>query len=132
MRSVLIAEDEPLLAFELADALALAGIASFVAHSNRSACCLVQSETIDVAIVDLCLRDGSAEPTIALLETNGIPVLIYSGIEPEESHIAIRKPCTPQAVIDAVERVLAIKTPLSDACTTMGAIDEHGSRSSSL
>jgi DNA-binding response OmpR family regulator len=77
---ILVAEDEAVIAWALADAFADAG-AEVVgpAASVREALQLLDHRSIDVAILDVNLLDGEVTPIAERLIAQGVPVLIYSG-----------------------------------------------------
>jgi Response regulator of citrate/malate metabolism len=110
-KRVLIVEDEPFIAFDLADAIEAAG--GFVvgpAMSVREALQLIASGEVDAAILDVNLPDGDIGPVVAALKTKGIVMLIHTGAgltpELQEGHPGLRvfsKPTPPPVLA----RVLA-------------------------
>lgn len=79
-RRVLIVEDEPFIAFDLADAIESAGGAVVgPAMSVREALALVESGQVEAAILDVNLPDGDAGPVIAALAAKGILLLVHTG-----------------------------------------------------
>ncbi len=76
---ILVAEDEAVIAWALADAFADAG-AEVVgpAASVREASQLLDDRAIDVAILDVNLLDGEVTPIAERLIAQGVPVLIDS------------------------------------------------------
>ena len=79
-KRVLIAEDEPMIAMNHAELLAVAG-AEIVATcaTVRSAVDCVRETAIDVAVVDFMLADGNSEPLQAALRGKHIPFVVVSG-----------------------------------------------------
>jgi len=77
---VLVAEDEPLIALDLAFAVEEAG-GEVVgpAASVRQALSLVANDGIRAAILDVDLIDGNVGPVIEELTRRGVPVIIHSG-----------------------------------------------------
>ncbi|GLS43666.1 response regulator [Methylobacterium brachythecii] len=76
-RRVLIVEDEALLAIELSDIVE--GSDGHVVgpfRTNRDALRLLDTETVDAAILDLNLADGEATPTAERLAAAGVPILV--------------------------------------------------------
>jgi DNA-binding response OmpR family regulator len=78
---VLIAEDQPFIALEIAYAVEDAGgIVVGPAASVRHALALINEQSIAAAILDFNLADGDATPILTLLSASNIPVIIQSGI----------------------------------------------------
>jgi DNA-binding NtrC family response regulator len=78
---VLVAEDQPFIALELAYAVEDAGgIVAGPAASVRHALALINERSIAAAILDFNLTDGDATPILAMLSASHIPVIIQSGI----------------------------------------------------
>lgn len=77
---VLVAEDEPVIALDLASAVEEAGgeVVGPVA-SVRQALSLVDEDGIQAAIVDVDLLDGDIGPVIEELTRRGLPVIVHSG-----------------------------------------------------
>lgn len=77
---VLIVEDEPFIALDLALGVEEAGgvplgPASSVAQALR----LIEDELPDAAIVDVDLPDGNIGPVLAVLRP-GVPVVVHTGV----------------------------------------------------
>ncbi|HEY8566573.1 MAG TPA: response regulator [Beijerinckiaceae bacterium] len=77
---VLIAEDEALVALDLADSLLQIG-AEVVATTGlvREGLRFAETTTIDVALLDFNLADGVATPLAEALQQRGAAVVFYSG-----------------------------------------------------
>ncbi|HEY8566372.1 MAG TPA: hypothetical protein VIL65_12785 [Beijerinckiaceae bacterium] len=77
---VLIAEDEALVALDLADSLLQIG-AEVVATTGlvREGLRFAETTTIDVALLDFNLADGVATPLAEALRCRGTAVVFYSG-----------------------------------------------------
>jgi DNA-binding response OmpR family regulator len=80
-RSILVLEDEPLIALEICEALTQAGAKVFVAHSLRDALQLADHPSLSAAIVDVGLTDGEADGVCERLVARAIPFVIYTGHE---------------------------------------------------
>jgi len=79
-RRVLIVEDEPFIAFDLADAIETAGgIVVGPAASVREALALIATERVEAAILDVNLPDGDVGPVISALADEGILLLVHTG-----------------------------------------------------
>ncbi len=109
-KSILIVEDEPLIAMMLEDFLETLGhrvvascedIASALGH--------VEAGGFDIAILDVSLKDGKVWPVADRLAASGTPFVLATGghIEPPPAQHAdvpvLAKPYT----IDAIEPALA-------------------------
>src|SRR5262245_51211685 len=79
-RSVLIVEDEPIVALEIESLLARAGFAiQGCAGSIEKALALVDDRHCDAAVLDANLRGRSVGPVAAALQRRGTPFLFVSG-----------------------------------------------------
>lgn len=77
---VLVAEDEPIIALDVASAVEEAGgCVVGPAASVRQALWLVANDGICAAILDVDLLDGDIGPVIEELTRRSIPVIIHSG-----------------------------------------------------
>lgn len=76
---VLVVEDEPFIAYDLALAVEDAhGSPVGPAATVREALDLISSREIDAAILDVTLSDGTAEPILEALEEKGVPVVLHT------------------------------------------------------
>ena len=77
---ILVAEDECLIAMDLADIFETAG-ASVVgpAATVKEAFKLIMSQEVDRAILDFNLADGEVTPVLELLASKGVPIVVYTG-----------------------------------------------------
>jgi DNA-binding response OmpR family regulator len=79
--SVLIVEDEPFIALDLAEAVKEArGNLIGPAGSVREALVLIELHLVQAAILDVNLSDRDVTPVAELLIEGGVPVLFYSGL----------------------------------------------------
>jgi CheY-like chemotaxis protein len=79
--SVLIVEDEPFIAVDLAEAVDEArGKVIGPAGSVREALVLIEQNLVQAAILDVNLSDGDVTPVTELLIEVGVPVIFYSGL----------------------------------------------------
>jgi len=77
---ILVAEDECLIAWDLADTFETAGAnvigpASTVSEALK----LVMSQQVDRACLDFNLADGEVTPVLELLASKGVPMVVYTG-----------------------------------------------------
>jgi CheY-like chemotaxis protein len=78
---ILIAEDEPFVALDLALAVENAGgLPVGPAGSVREALALLASSQVAAAILDFNLSDGDVFPVLQVLIDRGIPVIIQTGV----------------------------------------------------
>src|SRR4051794_17792037 len=77
---VLVAEDECLIAIDLADTFETAG-ANVIgpASTVKEALRLIRSQEVDRACLDFNLADGEVTPVLDLLASKGIPMVVYTG-----------------------------------------------------
>ena len=110
-RSILILEDEPLIALDIAEAFARAGAVIVPARSMGNAHDHVEVNSLSAAVVDLRLGDGGADALCAELTARDIPFVIHSGFShaTQQSAVVIPKPASPAALIDAIAELLSRK-----------------------
>ncbi|MER9493982.1 response regulator [Mesorhizobium sp. M0320] len=78
--SVVVLEDEPLIALDVEDTLCDAGFNVLaVLPSCSQALEWLQSNSPDVAVLDIELNDGSCEDIARLLYERDIPFVVHSG-----------------------------------------------------
>jgi DNA-binding NtrC family response regulator len=109
-RSVLIVEDEPLIALDIKTAFEAAGAHVRSAASLTVAKSLVERDGLSAAVIDLGLGDGDADALCARLSERHIPFVVHSGYaqvgEAYHSAIVIPKPANPTTLIDALAKAL--------------------------
>jgi CheY-like chemotaxis protein len=110
-RSILVVENEYLIALDIVRALEKAGANATMTTTVRHALILIEHDGLAGAIMDHGLADGDSTNVCARLKERGIPYLSYSGYEPvpgatpDAPHIA--KPVTMDALMSAMEELLA-------------------------
>jgi DNA-binding response OmpR family regulator len=111
--SILIVEDEPLIAMDIVDAFKSAGAAVTTTMSSKHALILVEHDGLDAAIVDHGLADCDSSQLCARLKERDIPFVIFSGFSKIEGVCAeaplVKKPASPDVLIATVEGLLASK-----------------------
>lgn len=112
-RSILIVEDEPLIAMMLEDFLESLGYAIHATcETVADALQQVEQGGFDVAILDVNLNGRTAWPVAHKLRENNIPFVIATGghVEPPPAEFAnvpvIEKPYTVDRVTPALEAAL--------------------------
>jgi DNA-binding response OmpR family regulator len=109
-RSILVVEDEPLIAMDISKTFEHTGAAMTTTNTLRHALLLVEHDGLSAAILDHALGDGDSSLLCARLTERGIPFLIYSGFERFEGACKgaphINKPASPAVLVAAVEDLL--------------------------
>jgi DNA-binding NtrC family response regulator len=78
--SVLIVEDEPFIALDLASAIESAGgVVVGPAATVREALALLQRAPVRAALLDVNVGDGEVTPVATALAARGTPVVFYCG-----------------------------------------------------
>ncbi|MEL6620321.1 MAG: response regulator [Pseudomonadota bacterium] len=112
--SVLVVEDEMVIAMAMQDYLTAAGAAQVdCVPTLKSARALVQNHDHDAVILDVLLRDGTCHGFARDLLDRGIPVIFHSGhaeLDLTEdfpaSHFC-NKPSSPETVIGIVAKAIS-------------------------
>lgn len=118
-RSILIAEDEPLIALDIAEAFKDAGATTVVTSTLHQALVLVEHDWLSAAVLDHVLSDGDSSPLCQRLNERKLPFLVYSGLGKLHGACAkgahITKPENPQALVSTVARLIAGNCPTASA-----------------
>ena len=116
-RSILIVEDEPLIAMMLEDFLESLGHQVAGSCDNvREALVAVDKGGFDVAILDVNLKGENVWPVASRLRENGVPFVIASGghVDPPPAEFAsvpvIEKPYTVDRVTPAIDAAIGAET----------------------
>ena len=107
--SVLIIEDEPLIAMMIEDFVDMLGHqCAGSADSVAEALDKVEAGGFDVAILDVNLRDGACWPVADALQVRSIPFVIATGghVEPPPAAHADAAQLSKPFTLDGVERAL--------------------------
>lgn len=113
-RTILIVEDEPLIAMMLEDFLdSLGHTVKGICESVGEARDAVEAGGFDLAILDVNLKGENIWPVASQMRARGIPFIIASGghVDPPPAEFAsvpmIDKPYTIDRVTPAIENALA-------------------------
>jgi DNA-binding response OmpR family regulator len=110
-RSILVVEDEVLIAMDIAQALDRAGANATMTTTVRHALILIEHDGLSGAIMDHALSDGGSTELCARLKERGIPYLSYSGYDPVKGASKdaphIMKPVSMDVLLSAMEGLLA-------------------------
>jgi DNA-binding response OmpR family regulator len=109
-RSILIVEDEPLIAMDITQEFEGTGAALTTTNALKHALILVEHDGLSGAILDHALGDGNSSLLCQRLKERGIPFMIYSGYDTVEGackgalHIA--KPAAGGVLVAAMEGLI--------------------------
>jgi CheY-like chemotaxis protein len=109
---ILIVEDEPLVAIDIASVLENFGYQIVgPAGTAAAALSLLASEGCDAAILDIRLGQETSQDVALELAQGGIPFVILSGYSPKEANFpseaaALAKPFQPQKLLAELQRCL--------------------------
>lgn len=108
--SILIVEDEPLIAMEIITAFSTAGALLTTTNTIKHARILVEHDGLTAAILDHALPDGACTNICERLTALGIPYLMYSGVASIDDACKhapfLSKPATRQQLLDAMEALI--------------------------
>ena len=109
-RSVLIVEDEPLIAFDIIQAFEGAGAEVKAARTLAEAKCLVEGDGLSGAVIDFGLGNDEADGLCDRLTERKIPFVLHSGFshvgDACRSGIVVPKPANPTRLVDALAEAL--------------------------
>ena len=111
-RSVLIVEDEPLIALELHNALSIAGASILAATNIKDALELIGHAGICVAVVDVKLGAHDCSSVCAALTKRSIPFMFYTGYSSAAALTAwphapaVSKPAEDRTMVETIVQLL--------------------------
>ena len=109
-RSILVVEDQPLIALDITQELEDAGASVTATSTLKHALLLAEHDGLAGAIVDHVLLDGDSSLLCQRLKDRGIPFVIYSGYDvfygPCKNARYISKPAEEGALVTAMEELL--------------------------
>lgn len=114
-QTILILEDEPLIAMDLEFMLEKAGYETKVCTTCADAKHWLEAETPAVALLDIRLKDGTCTDVASILNARGVPLIVCSGTAKLDAHEIfskgtwLQKPTDDAAVVRAVEEALQIQ-----------------------
>lgn len=112
--TILVAEDEAILAFDLIETVEEAGYIAEGPHRDVSSAMLAfQKQKPDLAILDIRLGENEVFPLAQRMADENIPIIFHSG-KCSREEIASRfpraqalvKPCPPAEVLGALNKAL--------------------------
>lgn len=106
---MLIVEDEPLIALDIAEEVSAHGAHACITSTVDEALSAISRITFNVAVVDHRLRGEDATEVIRRLETLQIPYVIHSGYEDVEAWTGVpvvRKPAIRRHLVQTISDLL--------------------------
>jgi DNA-binding response OmpR family regulator len=112
-RSILVVEDEPLIGWDIREALEKAGANVTATTTVRHALILINHDGLAAVVMDHALADGDSTEVCARLAARGVPYVSYSGFDPVKGASAdapfISKPAPMDTLLGALEKLLTDK-----------------------
>lgn len=114
-KTILLLEDEGLIAIELVEACERRGYQAEARASVRDAESWLETSRPDAAIVDCVLNDGECSHLVLRLRQQNIPVVVYTGRHTADLGLAFEgleifpKPSSAETLVQAVEESLIRK-----------------------
>jgi DNA-binding response OmpR family regulator len=109
-RSILVVEDEPLIALDITQQFEATGAALTTTNTLHHALILAEHDGLSGAILDHALGDGDSSLLCARLKERGIPYIIFSGHAKVEGPCAgaphIDKPAAPGELVATMEGLI--------------------------
>jgi CheY-like chemotaxis protein len=112
-KSILIVEDEPLIALGIHAALSATGASIIAATNGADALQLIRSADISAAVLDVNLGSRDCADECRALTRRGIPFLFYTGyadapvLKSWPNATVVRKPAPPTRLVGAVMDLLS-------------------------
>ena len=108
--SILIVEDEPLIAMDIAMAFESSGAHLTSTNTVKHAKLLVEHDGLSAAILDHALSDGDSTSLCTRLTERGIPFLMYSGFSTTDGACKdaprLNKPASHEQLLNAMEALI--------------------------
>jgi CheY-like chemotaxis protein len=105
-RSILVVEDNPIIAMDVVQGLRDAGASVSEARTLSDALCKVECPVLSAAVLDHALDGDDASQICDRLDQRNIPFVVYSGYDHVEGPCSegehVRKPVSPPVLVDAV------------------------------
>ena len=110
-RSILIVEDEPLIALDIVAGFRNAGASVITAHRLCDGLRLAGHPDLSAAVVDFGLSDGEGTALCERLKERGIPFVLHTGYqqinEACRAGVLVPKPAAPHQLVSTVVGLLA-------------------------
>ena len=108
-RSILIVEDEPLIALDIIQAFEPTGAELTTTTTLQHGLILAQNDGLSGAVLDQGLPDGDCSKLCELLKQRNIPFIVYSGFGSEDAgkdapHLS--KPARPEVLVTMLQELI--------------------------
>jgi DNA-binding response OmpR family regulator len=114
--SILVFEDEPLIALDIEDMLGREGYTNLTILTSCAAGHeYLVNHTPSVAVIDIQLTDGDCTEIVKILASRNVPLLVTSGVNKSDAHEVftqgpwISKPWNPVEFLAAVKKALGTR-----------------------
>jgi DNA-binding response OmpR family regulator len=112
-RSILVVEDEPLIALDLGDCFRKAGASVLIAHRLADGLRMAGHPDLSAAVLDFGLSDGEGTALCERLKERGVPFVLHTGYthvdEACRAGVVVPKPTTPDVLVSTVAQLLEPK-----------------------
>lgn len=112
-RRILVVEDNPVIAFDIDDALRESGAEVIgPAHDIESGLALARQDTLDGAVLDIDIGGRPVWPIARELKSEGVPFVFVSGdcrdgLPNDFTHaVCLHKPAPTEAILSSVAAVI--------------------------
>lgn len=110
-RSILIVEDQPLIALNIIEGFRNAGASVLSARNLRDGLRLAALPDLSAAVLDFGLSDGDGTALCTRLTERGVPFVLHTGYAHVDAAchtgVLIPKPATPEDLVSAISGLLA-------------------------
>src|SRR6185503_19567838 len=110
-RSILIVEDEPLIALDIVENFRNAGASVIAAHRLSDGLRLAGHPDLAAAVVDFGLSDGEGKALCERLKERDIPFVLHTGYQHASeacaADVLVAKPASSHQLVSAVVGLLA-------------------------
>ena len=108
--AILVVEDEPLIALDIAETFERAGACVIISHRLGDALGVIEAHDWSAAVLDYELPDGDCSLLCEQLRTRGVPFVVHTGHAelPRASlgGIHVCKPASTDELVGALEQLL--------------------------
>jgi DNA-binding response OmpR family regulator len=112
-RSILIVEDEVLVALDVAHSLEAAGARTMMARTLTDALRKADDPDLSAAVLDHGLADGDTSDVCVRLKERDIPFVLYSGYSKIHGAcskgVLVHKPASPAVLVTTVAELLGAR-----------------------
>jgi DNA-binding response OmpR family regulator len=109
-RIILVVDDEPLVALDIAHCLQTEGASVQTAHCLAEGLRLAEHRDLSAAVLDYRFSDGEGTVLCERLKELNVPFVLYTGYDQVDgtcgSGVVLRKPATREQLVSAVKRIL--------------------------